>query len=460
MKNWTGFVLLAGALGGLLAGCGGGGGSTPVASIAINPSVVTVASGGMVSFTATVAGVSNSAVAFSIREGATGGTVTQAGVYTAPAAIGRYHVIATSMASPTTNAVATVTVVDSGVRVSLSPQTATVISGQSTRFTAIVTGTANTAVNYAVTSAGGGSISSTGLYTAPQTPGSYQVVATSIADPTESAVATITVPSIVITPAQVQIGPGGVQHFSAAVTGVGSSQVQFTVAEGSTGGVVNANGDYTAPSHTGTFHVIARSGVLIGLYTQATIVVTQATGITVSVVPASVTVSQGGRQSFTSQVTGSSDTNVLWRVREQAGGTIDNMGNYLAPRTPGTYHVVAASEVDTTKTGVATVTVPQTAVSLAVSPASLVILNNPLTATLGQAQSLTIVPTVVGPLNGNVTYRVLPGGVGGTVTSAGVYTAPQRSGNDTVVVTSLADASKTATLTIEVQSGSGVVIIQ
>ena len=57
-----------------------------------------------------------------------------------------------------------------------------------------MTGTANHAVSWSVQEgAAGGSISATGVYTAPGTPNTYHVVATSQADPTKSGSATITV---------------------------------------------------------------------------------------------------------------------------------------------------------------------------------------------------------------------------------------------------------------------------
>ena len=47
-----------------------------------------------------------------------------------------------------------------------------------------------------------------------------------------------------------------------------------------------------------------------------------------------------------------------WSVQEgSAGGTVDQAGNYTAPGVAGTFHVVATSQADTSKSAVATVTV-------------------------------------------------------------------------------------------------------
>jgi hypothetical protein len=78
--------------------------------VTIGPMLVTVVPGGTQAFAAEVANASSTAVTFSIHEGATGGSVTAAGVYTAPPTIGIYHVVATSISDQNFSAVARVTV--------------------------------------------------------------------------------------------------------------------------------------------------------------------------------------------------------------------------------------------------------------------------------------------------------------------------------------------------------------
>ncbi|NPC50998.1 chitinase [Corallococcus sp. AB032C] len=85
---------------------------------------------------------------------------------------------------------------------------------------------------------------------------------------------------------------------------------------------------------------------------------TSTTGVSVSVTPASVTLSRGGVQTFTALVTGNTNTAVTWSVQEGAtGGTVTTSGTYTAPQTAGTYHVVATSKADTTKKATADVVV-------------------------------------------------------------------------------------------------------
>lgn len=77
--------------------------------------------------------------------------------------------------------------------VTLSPPGASLWTGGTQAFTATVTGNANPAVTWNVVEAGGGTISAAGLYTAPASAGSFHVKATSVADPSLSAQASLTV---------------------------------------------------------------------------------------------------------------------------------------------------------------------------------------------------------------------------------------------------------------------------
>src|ERR1700757_4685729 len=106
-------------------GCGGGNGkstatqpsspsSTPQITIKLNLFSVSLASGAQQQFTATVQGTSNTAVTWSVDSVAGGsaasGTITGAGMYTAPSQAGTHTVTATSVVETTQSASATVTV--------------------------------------------------------------------------------------------------------------------------------------------------------------------------------------------------------------------------------------------------------------------------------------------------------------------------------------------------------------
>ena len=66
-------------------------------SVAVNPRTVTLTAGASQAFTAQVIGTTNPAVSWTVQEGASGGAVSSAGVYTAPSTPGTYHVVATSV---------------------------------------------------------------------------------------------------------------------------------------------------------------------------------------------------------------------------------------------------------------------------------------------------------------------------------------------------------------------------
>jgi hypothetical protein len=113
MTRFTG-VPAAGALLGLmvLAACGGAtpdgapGPSGPGSrgSVSVSPEAASLSPNGTATFTASAAGP---AVSWSVLEGSPGGSITAAGVYTAPSAAGTYHVTASS---GSVSATATVTV--------------------------------------------------------------------------------------------------------------------------------------------------------------------------------------------------------------------------------------------------------------------------------------------------------------------------------------------------------------
>src|SRR5262252_1521188 len=100
----TGGSGVAGSTGGSVPGGGGGGGSS--VGVTVQPATANLAPGAMQQFTATVTGAANTAVTWS----ASGGTITAAGLYTAPQTGGSYIVRATSAADARASGSALVTV--------------------------------------------------------------------------------------------------------------------------------------------------------------------------------------------------------------------------------------------------------------------------------------------------------------------------------------------------------------
>ncbi|HUL16247.1 MAG TPA: Ig-like domain-containing protein [Terriglobales bacterium] len=76
--------------------------------------------------------------------------------------------------------------------------------------------------------------------------------------------------------------------------------------------------------------------------------------VTVSVSPSSATLSTGGTQQFTANVSGTSNTGVTWTA---SGGMISSSGFYTAGSAGGNFSVTATSVADSTKASSAMVTV-------------------------------------------------------------------------------------------------------
>jgi len=319
--------------------------AAPTVSVAVNPSSASLHVGSSQQFTASVSGATNSAVTWT----ASGGSISASGMYTAPMSPGSYMVTATSVANTSQSASAVVGVsATTAVAISLSPISASLLTGGTQQFTATVTGSSNTAVTWSAT---GGSVSSSGLYTAPNTAGTYSVTATSAADSTKSASATVTVSAPVvavsIAPGSTSLPTGGTQQFTATVTGSSNTAVTWSA----TGGTVSSSGLYSAPSATGTYAVTVTSVADSTKSASATVTVS---AVAVSIAPGSASLPTGGTQQFTATVTGSSNTAVTWSA---TGGTISASGLYTAPATAGTYTVTASSSANTSASASATVTV-------------------------------------------------------------------------------------------------------
>jgi RHS repeat-associated protein len=172
----------------------------PAVSVSLTPGSVTLTSGQTQQFTANVANTGNTAVAWTMNPSGLG-TINAAGLYTAPAILTTQETVTitvTSQADKTKSASATVTLSGTAplvpVSISVTPSSTALYGDQTQQFTANVTNTYNTAVTWTISPANVGTISSSGLYTAPATITTQQTVtitATSQANTTQSASATI-----------------------------------------------------------------------------------------------------------------------------------------------------------------------------------------------------------------------------------------------------------------------------
>ena len=265
---------------------------------------------------------------------------------------------------------ASTTTTSTPVAVSLNQASVALGVGATTQFSATVQNTSNTAVTWSVdTVAGGnstvGTISSSGLYTAPSQAGNHTVTATSVADTTKNANAAVTVGMLAaITPASVTIPPGGTEQFNTTVQGFSNTSVNWavdTVVGGNaTVGTITSAGLYTAPSQAGPHTVTATSVADSSLSANAS--VTVAIVATLAVSPTTAAINPSATEQFTASIQGVTTTAVTWSVDTLVGGnasvgTITPTGLYTAPSTIGLRTIEAISSADSSLTAFASITV-------------------------------------------------------------------------------------------------------
>jgi hypothetical protein len=246
--------------------------TTPIV-ITVNPNNATVIAGSTQQFVGNVTGASNTAATWSVSgagcTGAACGTISADGLYIPPTSVPSpptATVKATSVADPTKSVLASVTIVAAvAISLSISPTRASVPTSGPQLFAVGVTGTSNTAVSWNVSGVGCsgsscGTVSTSGLsavYSAPSVaPAStVNVTAVSVADPTKSASASVTVVSVVavtMSPTNTTLPTRATQQFNASVSGMSNTTVTWSLSgagcTGATCGIINANGLYTAPT--------------------------------------------------------------------------------------------------------------------------------------------------------------------------------------------------------------------
>jgi serine protease len=240
-------------------------------TVTLSPSSASVQAGlGSQAFAASVTSTSNQAVSWQVN-GIPGGnssvgTVSDSGVYTPPLNLptpSNVSVLAVSLQDGAATGFAGVTIT-APVTVTVTPGSAVVLVGGGTQaFQANVSNAgANTAVTWQVNSITGGNasvgtISSTGLYTAPATipsPATVSVRAVAAADPTRSGSASVTIANIdvSVSPSVASVVTGATQAFAASVVNTSNIAVSWQV-NGATGGsastgTISTSGVYTAPA--------------------------------------------------------------------------------------------------------------------------------------------------------------------------------------------------------------------
>jgi hypothetical protein len=506
----------------MLSGCGYAGAPPTQPStvlVSIQPTSISLFLGQTQQFQASVTGNANSSVIWLVN-GAQGGstnagTISASGLYAAPAILlnpASLTVTAASQADARATASAIVSLEDNIV-VGVSPASATVSTGGTRPFTASVTGTGNPAagVTWSVNGIAGGnstlgtittSGADTALYTAPATPPSpatVNVTATSVADNSKAASASVTITcstTNTIWPSAATVALGGPQNFTASFCLAPGATIAWDVngiaGGGAATGTIVPNGSntalYTAPADLPSTNPLTIHAVAGTAAASATVTVTS--NVIVSVSPLEVSLAVNLRQTFAATVTNTPDGAVIWSVNGvpngnttvgqicitgsnpcatpagPAAGSVDFLAAASVPTTnPVT--VTATSHADLSKTGVAMVfvTAPSGNVAVAISPSFAFL--PPSGGTLSTQQFFA---TVTGSTNTGVTWSVQSaiagqgcgGAACGSVNSSGLYSAPALAPSPnaiSVVATSQADGTKSASATIAITSGPAIEII-
>ena len=211
----------------------------PENTVQVLPATVTLYAFQSQQFAVPGSGVCSSAAVTWAISSANLGTIDASGVYTAPTSITSQQTVtvaASTQANGATIGSATVTLMPP-LSIGVTPANATVYFGNMTQqFLANVANATNTAVTWTISPAGVGTISSTGLYTSPNTYFPQQtitVTATSQTDPTKSSSAAVTLlnpPSVSVTPSNVTLNyPSQTQQFTATVTNASNTAVTWSV---------------------------------------------------------------------------------------------------------------------------------------------------------------------------------------------------------------------------------------
>lgn len=297
-----------------------------------------------------------------------------------------------------------------------------------------------------VQGAGGGTITGAGLYTGSGTAGSYTVRAISISFPAVSDTADVTTyKTLTVSP---KLNPDGsglwlpedhtgcvnpglhAKEFTALLIGFLSDEVTWTIDGDDLSGDygVMLGNTYYAPDGIPPTHV--------GLPAEGTVVIratsvedasyTDSAGLQVvhcdiTLAPITAALGFGGQQQYTETVRGHTDDSVVWSAD---AGTVAS-GLYTAPAASGTYTITATSVQHSPLSGTAEAVV---SLSVAVTPE---------TARLIANRTQQFAAVVTGGITGAVTWSAS----GGSVSTAGLYTAGA-AGTYTVTATSDEDATE------------------
>src|SRR5438105_1962441 len=418
--------------------------NSPVVQIVSSPDTVTLDPDQTQQFVAYGRTQAGDSVAVAVSWSASGGTITSGGLYTANGVAGSYQVTATAQVSGSSQ------VKNRGpmAQVILTPLTASAVGGGRVQFA--VYGIRKNGDSVAVSvgyAATGGIISAVGLYTAGQSAGTYQVIATQSGG-TLASTAAVTISSVPV--ASVAVSP-----VAAGLT-VGATTQLTATPEDSSGTALTGRAVTWATSNAAVA-TVSVSGLVTGVAAgSATITATSegqsgTSALTVTNVPvASMTVSPA-----TATVTIGTTTQLTATPKDANGTALSGRAVTWVTSNAAVATVSASGLV----TGVAAGSATITATSEGQSGTSAITVTNVPVA------SVTVSPTAAGVTVGATTQlTATPKDANGTALSGRVVTwATSNAAAATVsasgLVTGVAAGSATITATSEGQSGTAALTV-
>ena len=493
----------------------------------VTPPGATVLLGNQVTFAATVKNNSDTSVLWSVNGApggtASAGTISAAGVYTAPLDLpvpANLVVTATSHANTKKSGSAAV-VIQSDVVVSLPaipPGGVSVELGALRTFVALVNSAGHADQGIAWSLSGSscplacGSVDTNGNFTAPRIlplPATVTLTARSVADSAKQASIPIVITSNFVLQLSVPatVAPSATATFVATLTPVPGSNPETTLVwslsgagctgtscgtlavvsiQPAGGNVTATTASYAAPAAAPTPNSITVTVTPVADPSKAVqrqFVVQGGTGgggISVTVSPAVATRAINHRVTLTAQITGTNNTLVNWNVNGSAGGS-SATGQICVPGSSPCQVVTQAVAGPVEFLAPAGVPAPNPVTVLAVSvadatksgSAQITIINHVLVSVLPGSVSIpplgvqVFAATVLGADNQSVIWQVQGAacatpGICGVITPAGVYTAPSAAPSTNalqVVAISADDPSQSGAANVSIATGANILTL-
>ena len=347
------------------------------------------------------------------------------------------------------------------VSIAINPQAPTIALGTTQQFAATGTYTdgstqdLTTVVSWSSSDATvaiiSNAVGSNGLATSSgQGTATISATSNSISNTTTITVTQASFISIAVTPASISIALGYGEQFSATANYSDGSTQDITQSATWTSSIpavaaINASG-YATSIYPGSTTISASSGSVTG---SALLVVNPAAAISLVVTPASSSVFVGAQQQFSATLNysdGSSlnvTSTVTWSSSNPAAATVTSGG--LAVGVAGGSSSIVATWGANLLAATGSLTVSPPTVSITPSAASIA---------LNATQRFSV--TVTGNTNQNVTWSVdgIAGGNStiGTISTAGLYTAPPLIGSHNITAVAQANSASVGTASLTVGS--------